>query len=292
MTFRSRAIDVSFRLADGEFGDGLGNEVLYTGLRCEASINNVAGDSLNSIQFRAYGMSSSVMSKLSTLGLLATVVRKNIVTVFAGDNLSGREQVFQGTISNAWTDYRGAPEVSFNLEAYAGFYEQVKAVAVNSYSGSTDVASIIQSLATSMGYAFKNNGVTAKLSSPYLAGSAIAQIKDAAKHAGINCDISNGRVEIWPNGGKRDEQTLILSPQTGLVGYPTFSGVGINVQAEFNTDIMIGRHIAVQSSIPQACGDDWYCQISHHEISSMSPGGPWFTYATLAKAGFYVAKGN
>lgn len=288
MTFRTRLIDVSFQIPEDEFGEGLGNEVMYSGLRAEASINNVAGASLNSIQLRVYGMSEAVMSKLSTLGVNVITTRRNIVTVFAGDNVSGRSQVFQGTISRAWSDYRGAPDVSFNVEAYAGFYEQVKAVAVNSYSGSTDVATVIQSLASSMGFAFKNNGVTAKLASPYLAGSAVTQIKDCAEHAGINYDISNGRVEIWPAGGKRDDQTVLLSPLTGLVGYPAFSSVGIDIQAEFNVDIAIGRSISVQSAIPQACGDDWHCQISRHELSSMSPGGPWFTYASLAKAGYYV----
>lgn len=288
MTFKARVIDVAFNLAEGEFGDSLGNEILYSGLRCEASINNIAGDSLNSLQLRVYGMSESVMGKLSTLGMIPTITRKNIVTVFAGDDSSGRAQVFQGSMSNAWADYRGAPDVSFNVEAYAGYYEQVKAIPVNSYSGSTDVATIIQGLAKSIGYSFRNNGVTAKLASPYLAGSAVTQIKDCANHAGINYDISNGAVEIWPSGGTRDDVSLVLSPQTGLVGYPVFSAVGINVQAEFNTDIAIGRHITVQSSIPQACGNDWYCKISHHEISSMSPGGPWFTYATLAKKAYNV----
>lgn len=104
-------------------------------------------------------------------------------------------QVFQGTIANAWIDYRGAPEASLNIEAYAGFYEQMKSAAVNSYKGTVDVASIIESLAKSIGFAFSNNGVTAKLSNPYFAGSALTQIKDCAQHAGIGYDISNGVVK-------------------------------------------------------------------------------------------------
>jgi len=292
MSFRERLIDVSFQLAEGEFGDKLGTTVTYSGLRCEAAINNVHGATLNSLQFRVYGMSENVMNQLSTLGVNIMMVRRNIITVSVSNEYGGMTQAFQGTISNAWIDYRGAPEVSFNVEALAGFYEQVKAIGVNSYKGPTDVATVIQSLAASIGFAFTNNGVTAKLASPYFAGSAITQIKDCARHAGIACDISNGSVQIWPSGGVRDDVTLVISPGTGLVGYPVFSKIGINIQTEYNPDITIGRRLEVQSSIPQACAKDWYCQVSRHELASQVPNGPWFTYSQLAGAGYHVAKGS
>jgi hypothetical protein len=64
-----RKIDVTFELAEGEFRDKLGKAVTLSGLRCEASINNMLGASLNSLQFRLYGMSESNMNRLSTLGI-------------------------------------------------------------------------------------------------------------------------------------------------------------------------------------------------------------------------------
>ncbi len=288
MSFAERTIDLTFQLAEGQFGENLGKSVKVSGLRCEVSINNMLGESLNAVQLRVYGMSEARMSQLSTLGIKPGATPKNIVTIEASNSSGGMSQVFQGTMANAWTDYRGAPEVSFNVEAYAGLHEQVKSVAVNSYKGTADVATIIESLATSMGFSFTNNGVTAKLSNPYFAGSAVTQIKDCAQHAGIAYDISNGVVSIWPSGGVRDDVTFLISPGTGLVGYPTFYNMGIAIQTEYNPDIFNGRKFQVQSSIPQACGT-WYCMVARHELSSQTPNGPWFTYAQLVGAGWYVS---
>ncbi|KPA87282.1 hypothetical protein PF66_06192 [Pseudomonas asplenii] len=290
MTFLKRDIDVSFKLQKGGFGSGFEDTATYSGLRCEVSVNNVSGASLNSLQMRVYGMQESSMNKLSTLGVSVMETDRNIITVTASNSFGGMTQVFQGTIVKAWIDYRGAPEVSLNVEAAAGYYEQVKAVGVNSYKGSTDVATIIESLAKSIDFAFTNNGVSAKLDSPYLAGSAITQIKSCAQHAGIAYDISNGSVQIWPSGESKDDVSLMLSPETGLVGYPVFSNIGIDVQSEFNADISLGRRIQVRSSIPQACGDEWFCKVVRHELASQVVNGPWFTYAQLAKKGWYVAK--
>lgn len=288
MSFTERKIDLTFELADGQLYGNLGKSVKVSGLRCEVSINNMLGESLNTVQFRVYGMSETRMSQMATLGIKPGATPKNIVTIEASNNDGGMTQVFQGTMANAWIDYRGAPDVSFNVEAWAGLHEQVTSAAVNSYKGATDVATIIESLATSIGFAFSNNGVTAKLSNPYLAGSVISQIKECAQHAGIAYDISNGMVSIWPSGGVRDDQTFIISSGTGLIGYPTFSSTGISIQVEYNSSIFNGRKFQVQSSIPQACGT-WYCMSARHEISSQIPNGPWFTYAQLVGAGYFVS---
>lgn len=288
MSFAERKIDLTFQLADGQFGGNLGKAFKVSGLRCEVSINNMLGESLNSVQLRVYGMSEAKMNQMSTLGIKPGATPKNIVTIEASNNTGGMTQVFQGTMANAWIDYRGIPEVSFNVEASAGLHEQIKAIAVNSYKGTADVATIIESLAKGMGFGFSNNGVTAKLSNPYFAGSAVSQIKECAQHAGIAYDISNGVVSIWPSGGVRDDVTFLLSADTGLIGYPTFSSTGLEIMAEYNPLIFNGRKFQVKSAIPQACGK-WYCQTARHELSSQTPNGPWFTYAKLVGEGYYVS---
>ncbi|PTQ70287.1 hypothetical protein [Pseudomonas sp. GV071] len=285
MALQARVVEMSFQLAEGKFGEQLGSVASYRGLPCEAYIQNVSGGSLNSLQLRVYGMSEATMNQLSTLGLSVQATRRNLVTIAASNGHGGMAQVFQGTIANAWIDYSQAPQVCFNVEAVAGLYEQVKAVAVNSYKGVTDVATVIESLARSMGFSFSNNGVTAKLASPYFAGSALTQIKDCAQHAGVAYDISNGSVAIWPSGGQRDEMSVLVASQTGLVDYPVVSKLGIHVRSSFNPDIVLGRRMEVRSTVAQANGSGWYCKSVSHELSSLVSDGPWFTYAQLGPEG-------
>lgn len=286
MSLIERKIDVTFELATDQF-NATGNTVKLTGLRCTATVDNINGVSLGSLQLRIYGMLKSDMQKLSNLGKLYLMARKNLVTVEAGDDDSGMSQVFKGTIFQGAIDYT-QPDVAFNVAASSAYFESLQKPAPVSIEGTGDVATMIQSIATSIGFTFKNNGVTAQLANPYLDGSPIQQIRNCAQYANIACDISAQSVTIWPNGGTRDSETLQISPSNGLVGYPTYSQYGIDVTTIFNPNLLNGRKVHVESDAIGAQGD-WYCQISRHELSSQIADGPWFTLAQLTGEGFYVA---
>lgn len=286
MSFVERKIDITFELANDQFGAG-GNIVTVSGLRCTATIDNLNGIEAGSLQLRVYGMLQEDMAKCVTLGKRFMVARRNIVTVVAGDDRSGMSQVFKGTIYQGWIDYSGMPEVSLNVSANAYYYENLAPTDPNSYKGAADVASVISAIAKSIGFTFRNNGVSAKIASPYLPGTAIAQIKDIAQAAGIACAIENGEVAIWPNEGVRDDQVAEVSVETGMVGYPQYSQYGIDVVTAFNPTIKNGRKVRVKTDLPQGSGD-WYCQVVRHDLSAQMPGGPWFSTAQLTEEGLYV----
>lgn len=288
MSFIERKIEIEFQLTSDEFTSG-NNVVKVSGLRCTASIDNINGIEDGSLQLCIYGMLQADMAKVVTLGKKYMEARNNKVIVTAGDDVSGMTQVFKGTIFKGSIDYAGMPDVSLNISANAVYFENMTPCAANSYKGVTDVATAIESLAKSIGFTFSNNGVVTKLSNPYLPGTAIAQIKDLAQAAGIGCHLSNGEVAIWPNGGVRDDVTLTISSATGMVGYPEYSSIGIDVRTLFNPDLLNGRKVTVQTDLPQGSGD-YYCQVARHELSAQMPGGPWFTTAQLTGEGLYVAK--
>lgn len=286
MSYVERKINVEFQLGTGKFGEELGDTVSLSGLRCEAVIENAGGILLSNLHMRIYGMKESDMNQLNTLGLLQGLVAKNLVKVTAGDDVTGMNLAFQGTISTAYTDYTSAPEVPLYVEANSNYFERIKPAAANSYRGSTDVATIIEAIATSIGFTFKNNGVTTKLSNHYLCGTAINQIKDCAEAAGIGCAIENGSVEIWPDGSVRDDVEIDVNPSNGLVGYPMFWRLGIIFRCLYAPDIIRGRKINIQSALPQASGT-FYAQTITHEISSLMPNGPWFTTVSASRVPTY-----
>jgi hypothetical protein len=288
VTFIERKIDITFELANEQFGAG-GNIVTVSGLRCTAMVDNINGISNGALQLRVYGMLQEDMAKCVTLGRKYMLARRNLVTVVAGDDRSGMTQIFKGTIYKGAIDYSGMPEVALSISASSSYYEQIAPTAPNSYEGDTDVATVIAAIAKSIGFTFRNNGVTAQLANPYLPGTAIAQIKDIAQAAGIACAIENGEVDIWPNGGFRDDQTVLLSKETGLVGYPEYSEVGIDVRSLFSPTMKTGRKVTVKTDLPQGSGD-WYCQVVRHDLSAQMPNGPWFTTAQLTGEGMYVPR--
>ncbi len=291
MTFVTRHLDIQFALAadnpgGATFASG-GNLLTLNGLRVEAQLDTRLGDSPNVLTCRIYGMRQEDMNRLDTIGQAIMQSKRNVVRLFSRSGAGAQILVFEGTIANAGVDYTRMPEVCIQVDAFAAFTEAGRAIAVNSYKGPTDVASIVEALAKSIGFSFKNNGVTTKLSNPYLSGSAIKQIRDVCKAAEIFYDISNGSVEIWAVGQSRDNVTFVLSPETGLVGYPEFDAVGIKIKCEYNPDIILGRKIQIKSSVPQANGV-FTVRIARHELASESPSGPWFTYALLAQESMNV----
>lgn len=291
MTFVTRHLDIQFALAadnpgGATFASG-GNLLTLNGLRVEAQLDTRLGDSPNVLTCRIYGMRQEDMNRLDTIGQAIMQSKRNVVRLFSRSGAGAQILVFEGTIANAGVDYTRMPEVCIQVDAFAAFTEAGRAIAVNSYKGPTDVASIVEALAKSIGFSFKNNGVTTKLSNPYLSGSAIKQIRDVCKAAEIFYDISNGSVEIWAVGQSRDDVTFVISPETGLVGYPEFDAVGIKIKCEYNPDIILGRKIQIKSSVPQANGV-FTVRIARHELASESPNGPWFTYALLAQESMNV----
>lgn len=295
MTFQKRSLDVQIALASDNAGgasfESGGNVLSMMGLRVEAQLDTRLGDSPNVLTCRVYGMRQEDMNRIDTIGQTIMKSKRNVVRLFARSGGLAPILVFEGTIANASSDYARMPEVCLAIESYAAFTEAGRAIAVNSYKGATDVASVVESLAKSIGFAFRDNGVTAKMASPYLSGSAIKQIRDICQAAGVFYDIHNGSVDIWAAGQSRDDVSFLLSPETGLIGYPEFDAVGVKIKCEYNPDIILGRRIRIGSSLPQANGT-FTARIVRHELASETPNGPWFTYALLAQEGMNVFPRN
>jgi hypothetical protein len=213
--------------------------------------------------------------------------RKNTVTVLAGDDVSGMAQVFQGTIIAAWADFMAAPEVAFNITGSAGLIEALLPIPASTYPGSADAAVILANLAGQMGLEFENSGVSVILSKPYFPGSARAQAQACADAARIEWVIDNGTLAIWPRGGARKGLVPLVSPEAGMVGYPTYTATGIVVTTQFNPTVRFGGQIQVQSSLTPACGA-WNVVTLVHDIEANMPGGKWFSQMQLAAPGYVI----
>lgn len=288
MALIERLIDVIFVLGEGSFGTDGSNTVKLSGLRASARITNAGGRAMGNAEIRIWGMTLSVMNKLSTLGMIITAQRKNSVTVVAGDAGSPLSTVFQGTITNAWADFHGAPDVPFHVVAHTGLFEAVRPAQTISINGTADVATLLSGLAAQMGFAFENNGVSVKLSNPYFSGSARNQALAIVKHAGIEWNAcANGVLAIWYPGQTRSGVAPLISPETGLVGYPTYTSKGVLLKTIFNPTIGLGSKVNVKSSLTPANGT-WAVFRVDHDIESQATRGRWFTLVNACPVGQQV----
>lgn len=297
MTFVKRKIRISIKLASASgtnqpntFAESGTDTVTVDDARCRVRIQNSGAPAGSQAQVDVYGLAPSLMNQLSTLGLAFNLVPRNTISISAGDDDSGLAVVFGGTIIAGYGDYNQAPDVPFHLEAQAGLAEAVLPASPSSYTGPTDAATILSNLAQQMGKGFENNGVSVKLSNPYYSGNLWTQVREVARDAGVNAELVDGgtKLAIWPMGGARGDSGVLLSKDTGMIGYPAFTQQGIMVRSLFNPAVTFGSSIKVESVVlsgvaaaqkQQSPGlkvaSTWAIQKLDHALDSLVPHGLW-----------------
>jgi hypothetical protein len=287
-SFVERKIDVTFTLVQGaKFTESGTNSVTIGGLRATANIH-MSGEVMAELQLRVYGLTMSMMNQLSTLGRgVPGSQPNNTVSISAGDDVNGMANVFNGTIYQGWADFKGMPDTMFAVSAYSGLFQAVASAPPTSIQGSGDVATIMGQLAKQMGMTLENNGVDVKIANPYFPGSPRQQVEECARAADIYWTIDRNTLAIWPKTGYRSGAIPLISPTTGMVGYPTFNSSGVVVTTLFNPGIKFGSLVQIQSSLTPACGK-WSIYSMSHELESQTIGGDWFTRLETTNQGLVI----
>ena len=287
--FAERAISLTFQLGSGTFTNTQSNILKVTGLRVQASIS-IPGTVhlLGGAQIAIYGLPLQVMNDLSSLGSMQYVSRKNFVVIEAGDVGGQMSAVFSGSIFQAYADFEGGPDAPFQVIAAPGYFFKVVGASPSSYEGSVSVTTILSQLCKKAGLTFQGNGVSVTLSNPYFPGTIIDQISACMEAANLRGCIQNGVLSVWNDAASTPSTGLILSAETGMVGYPTFLPGGISLKTLFNPALQNGQTFKVQSILTPACGT-WQSQNMTHDLESQAPGGQWFTTIQATQPGIILS---
>ena len=156
-----------------------------TGARARVRISHALALAGSTADVSIFGLSQSLMNQLATLGVIVNSVSKSQILVSAGASslddassaaasgspLAGFPVVFGGTIYFAYGDYKNMPNVPLHITANGGLINNVASVAPASFSGSSDIVSIMQSFADKLGVPLENNDVNATLANGYFPGT-------------------------------------------------------------------------------------------------------------------------
>ena len=273
------------------FADTGTNQLRVSGLRVSAEIER-QGSALSNARLRIFGLTRYLMNDLSTMGRIVLEGQfRNLVSIYAGNAGQALPLAYSGSILTAFADFRAMPDVGFEIVCQDMGLQSVAPVPAISLAGSVDVAQLLQTVAAQMGLTFENSGVTGvKLANPNYPGTAIDQAKAIADHAGINMVIDNGTMAIWPVGGVRSVSIPLISPATGLIGFPSYQPQGLGIQTRYNPSIKIGGQVQVQSELDQASGN-WMVHTLLHHLEAQVPGGAWFSQLQVSQVGIPVLMG-
>jgi hypothetical protein len=290
MGFARKQIDVTFTLASGNFQGTSSNTLSVPGLRVHLTLETEGGVAKDYSHIRIWGLTQSQMNQMSTYGVpLPGQTLNNKISVTAGDAGGAMSVVIQGTIYDAYADYSSQPDVSFVVTAYSTLYQGVAPIPSTTLKGGINVATIMGTLAKQLGLTLENSGVNVTLANPHFTGSAYDQVQDVARAGNFNAyaDCVRGVLAMWPQNGARTaagDDPILISPETGLKGYPTFSNKQIDFETLFNPSMTYGKKVKIQSSITPACGI-WIPMQMTTVLQSETPGGAWFTQVHAISGG-------
>ena len=261
-----------------QFATG-GNTLILTGLRMAATVQGVVRFA-NQLELNIYGMQQADMNALTVIrwGAANNGWDNNIVTLEANAG-NGWQQVFSGNIMEASPQYHEAPDVSFKIQARFGYYAGITPGTPLSYPNGVNVASAAATIAQAMGFQLENNGVTATLpAGSYFPGSQWDQFTALMAASDTDFYTLGNAIAICPKNTPRQNQpAVVLTPQTGLVGYPRIEVAGIAFECLFDPAVQQGASIQISGSDVPAANGTWTPYTLMHDLSTVKPGGPWFS---------------
>lgn len=262
-------------LGTGKFGSSNNNQITLEGLRASAFVDKAGGMMMGTLRARVYGVLQQDMNSITTLQWKTGLLIQNTVQVYAIDG--GTETlVFAGNIINAWGNYDAMPDVFLEIQAQSAYFAGLQSAAPISIKGGIDVAVVMARIAAGMGLSFENNNVSVILTDVYVANTLKEQALELSRMCNFSLYIDDTVLAITNRYAPRAGLIPVISAQTGLRGYPTFDGVGVNFQTYYNSAVAFGGSIKLVTDILQAAGT-WIVTSVGHNLESQKPGGAWFS---------------
>ena len=301
-TYTVKVLRATFTLTGNNavFPGTQANVLQVVGLRMSVHVQAAGAAMSTQVSMRIYGMAQKDMNALSVINVLngtSEFINNTVLIEASSDGGNSWSVVFAGAIVQAGPDYADSPDVYLSVQAQTGFYEAIAPALPTSFPGATDVGTAVGVIAAKMGVPFVNDGVNQVLpGGGYYSGSLLNQLQRIcqAAHIAYSQDGPQNTVTITPWGVPRTTPApFILTPTSGLVGYPRVRGDGfIEVRSLYNPAFLLlglvtiaDSDTVVGSNAPttynsQANGD-WKIGTMTHALESQKPGGAWFTDMVL-----------
>lgn len=268
------------------------------GLPCSVTVTKVGAPTRDTATIEIWGLSIAHMKRLTSLSYSPQDLQCNHISIMAGEERGSLACIFKGEISSAKMDFSGAPNVKLVIKAETGFYAMKKKLDATSFSGKVAFVELMEKLATDAGFTkYRNESVTVMVDTPHFTGSPWIQIMQLANQYGVDLYLDNNVLTTVPKGVPRSSYPvqkgakglpvlfpLVLSPETGLTGYPAITDNGTEIIALLQPSIILGSIVIVYGSIVESVIFGWATKIVHSFAAHNAPGkSDWFSTITLQR---------
>lgn len=252
------------------------NTIVFEGLRVIAQIQSGNGSVSPFAKIQIFNLNLNAINQLTKIKWNTDREGKfNFVKLEA--NINGEySTVYEGTIHFAYPNFGSVPDVVLTIDSSIAMNHQINAIAPTSYKGEVDVAQAINALCQQMGMRFENNGVNAKVSNPYLPQTTLEQVRALCTATNTSLYMDLNTIAITPQGKAREVQIPVISPQSGLIGYPTpLMQGGVTFSCLYDPLLKFGGLVEIQNSLIEAANGRWLIQGLSISLESGVPNGKW-----------------
>jgi len=285
MAFVERALTLIFTLGNhSTFAEGR-NQLTVEGARAKVRIEKNSGGNTSHANVTVYGLSMPHMRALAALNPAFMVMKQNVVEILANDVTDPASQptsVFIGQITEGEIDITNEPESALVLTAVAGLYYSVAPADGSSYTGPTQVTVILDAIAKKMNLTLNSSGLSKPymLSDPHLFGTLMTQAQSICEAWNLNLFIDSKTMYVYDRNGSvqvsNNASIPVVSAETGMIGYPTFSEHGVFIRTLFSPFLNMGQRVEIRSTLEYANGT-WGVYQLVNELESQVPDGKWET---------------
>lgn len=267
-----KAIRTTITLVNDKFDDDT-NQIIAEGLRTICNIQFGGGAVMPYAEIIIYGLRLDVMHKLMRVRWQDINSMLNTIRVETEGAI-----VYEGNITFAYIDTSNAPNVSLRIRSITSIYEAYKPSNQRMFLGEFPVVQAIENITLDMGYRFENNGVPEDLimTDVTLGDSDLNKIRKLCRDYQIDLYIENRSITITRQGAPRNTRVPVITPKTGLIGYPVPTMQGVDFRCLYSPMIRFGGLARIADSLMETTNGDWRVFGTTIQLESEMPGGAWF----------------
>lgn len=274
--FSIKTIRVTAQLQKGQFS-GSGNTVIIENVPITVDITKQGGEDKNKATITVENLKLETVKQLTVLSFKRLETYNNVVQIEAGNKDTDLSTIFIGEVTSSIPEISDNGTLSLKMEVMAGYYPALIPSKPVSVQGVTTIDNLMSQFAKEAGYSYENKNITGSVSNCVFIGSPIAKARALAKQTNIDLLIDDNKFIIQTFNAPKDGQIPLISKNTGMIGYPSFSSDGIDVKCEFNNNLKVGGYFKLESILPFATGEWQIVKLTHRLEAYQPSSGTWET---------------
>lgn len=253
------------------------NKIHSTGLAVSTVITYGNGAISPTAQITVYGLPIETMNKFFRVQWNTMKALLNTVKVEIGNQGEELQEVYSGNITFATINADGAPNLSLVITSQMAVVDRMTYVEpfFLDKGESSDVYEVFRFFAADIGYELEYFAEKRIITDASLNGSSIEKIEQLAKWCDLDLYIEQKSITICEKGADRPLKIAIISPNTGLQGYPSPDQRGVSFLCEYNPLIRFGGVVRIENSLINVANTDWRVYGLISTLETNIPQGKW-----------------